>query len=118
MVEIPPMVEHIRVVGLNAKSHRIWAPPKRAGRMRVRPVMSSSVQQSETQLCCRPSVIREIEIWRVEVLMVNHYADEGEANSFRRRKGITLGRLSGVGSQSRSSNLQTRRGHGTDNGSV
>ena len=27
------------------------------------------------------SVIREIEIWRVAVLMVNRYADEAEANS-------------------------------------
>src|SRR3954447_3640559 len=31
-----------------------------------------------------PSVIREIEIWGVAVLMVNRYADEAEANSFRR----------------------------------
>ena len=31
-----------------------------------------------------PSVIREIEIWRVAVLMVNRYADEAEANGFRR----------------------------------
>ena len=31
-----------------------------------------------------PSVIREIEIWRVAVLMVNRYANEAEANSFRR----------------------------------
>jgi hypothetical protein len=30
------------------------------------------------------SVIREIEIWRVAVLMVNRYADDAEANSFRR----------------------------------
>ena len=29
-------------------------------------------------------VIREIEIWRVAVLMVNRYADEAEANSFTR----------------------------------
>jgi hypothetical protein len=29
-------------------------------------------------------VIREIEIWRVAVLMVNRYADEAEANSFQR----------------------------------
>ena len=28
-----------------------------------------------------PSVIREIEIWRVAVLMINRYADEAEANS-------------------------------------
>jgi hypothetical protein len=31
-----------------------------------------------------PSVIREIEIWRVALLMVNCYADEAEANSFGR----------------------------------
>jgi hypothetical protein len=29
-------------------------------------------------------VIRQIEIWCVAVLMVNCYADEAEANSFRR----------------------------------
>ena len=28
-----------------------------------------------------PSMIREIEIWRVAVLMINRYADEAEANS-------------------------------------
>ena len=31
-----------------------------------------------------PGVIREIEIWRVAVLMVDRYADEAEANSFMR----------------------------------
>ena len=31
-----------------------------------------------------PGVIREIEIWRVALLMVNRYADEAEANSFGR----------------------------------
>src|SRR5438270_12037496 len=31
-----------------------------------------------------PSVIREIEIWRVAVLTINRYADEAQANSFRR----------------------------------
>jgi hypothetical protein len=41
-------------------------------------------QQFETQALYRSSVIREIEIWRVAVLMVNRYADEAEANSFRR----------------------------------
>jgi hypothetical protein len=29
------------------------------------------------------SLIREIEIWRVAVLMVNRYAGDAEANSFR-----------------------------------
>ncbi len=31
-----------------------------------------------------PSMVREIEIWRVAVLMINRYADEAEANSFWR----------------------------------
>jgi hypothetical protein len=31
-----------------------------------------------------PAVIREIDIWRVAVLMVNRYADEAKANSDRR----------------------------------
>ena len=39
---------------------------------------------SKHKLRYRSSVIREIEIWRVAVLMVNRYADEAEANSFRR----------------------------------
>jgi hypothetical protein len=39
---------------------------------------------SKRKLCYRPSVIREIEICRVAVLMINRYADEAEANSFRR----------------------------------
>ena len=34
-------------------------------------------------------MIREIEIWRVAVLMVNRYADEAEANSFRRAEELT-----------------------------
>jgi hypothetical protein len=61
-------------------------------------------------------VIREIEIWRVAVLMVNRYADEAEANSFLRAEelaseGDHAGALSGVGSLSRSSSLPTRRDH-------
>ena len=31
-----------------------------------------------------PSVIREIEIWRVAVLMLSRYAGDAEANSFQR----------------------------------
>jgi hypothetical protein len=62
------------------------------------------------------SVIREIEIWLVALLMVNRYAGDAEANSFRRAvelrpkgesrrsapklaaEGDHAGRLSGVGS--------------------
>jgi hypothetical protein len=44
----------------------------------------SSFKQFERKLCYLPGVIREIEIWRVAVLMVNRYADEAEANSFGR----------------------------------
>jgi len=35
-------------------------------------------------------VIREIEIWRVAVLMVNRYADEAKLNSLRRFAELTL----------------------------
>jgi len=45
------------------------------------PFRSSNPKQSSATV---PGVIREIEIWRVAVLMVNRYADEAEANSFRR----------------------------------
>ena len=60
-------------------------------------------------------MIREIDIWRVAVLMVNQYADEAKANSDRRaeslqRKVITLVLLSGVGSQLLLSSLQTLTG--------
>jgi hypothetical protein len=69
------------------------------------------------------SVIREIEIWRVAVLMVNRYADEAEANSFLRAeelaaKAITLGRRSGVGPRSPLSSLSTRRDRETDNAPI
>jgi Family of unknown function (DUF6961) len=33
-------------------------------------------------------VIREIEIWRAAILMVNRYADEAEANSFQRAEAL------------------------------
>ena len=54
--------------------------------MRVRPVLSPRSSNSKHKLRYRSSVIREIEIWRVAVLMVNRYADEAAANSFRRAK--------------------------------
>jgi len=42
-------------------------------------------------------VIREIEIWRVAVLMVNRYADEAEANSFPACRGASPeGRVSAL----------------------
>ena len=49
-------------------------------------------------------MIREIDIWRVAVLMVNQYDDEAKANTDRRaadlqETAITLVRLTGVGSQ-------------------
>jgi len=44
---------------------------------------------SKHKLRYRSSVIREIEIWRVAVLMINRYADEAEANSFRRSEELT-----------------------------
>jgi hypothetical protein len=58
-------------------------------------------------------MIREIEIWRVAVLMVKRYADDAEANSFQRAEqlaaeGDPLGRLFGVGSLSWLSSLPIR----------
>ena len=41
-------------------------------------------QFRNTRSAIVPSVIREIEIWRVAVLMINRYADEARANSFQR----------------------------------
>ena len=76
----------------------------RTGPKRVRPVPSSSVKQFETQAPLSfPALIREIEIWRVAVPMVNRYADEAEANRLGRAEelaaeGDHAGRLSGVGS--------------------
>ena len=40
-------------------------------------------------------MIREIEIWRGAVLMVNRYADEAEANSFQRAEELRRSRLFG-----------------------
>jgi hypothetical protein len=53
-------------------------------------------------------VIREIDIWRVAVLMVNRYADAAEAKADRcattlKQRAITMVRRSGVESQLRSS---------------
>jgi hypothetical protein len=53
--------------------------------MRVPPLLSSSVELFENAssgIVLR--MIREIEISYVPVLMVNRYADEAKANSFRR----------------------------------
>src|SRR5215467_6670552 len=40
--------------------------------------------KSQDNLCYRPAVIREIDIWRVAVLMVNRYGDEAKPDSLRR----------------------------------
>ena len=57
--------------------------------MRLCPVLPSRSSNPKHKLCYRPSVIREIEIWRVAMLMINRYADEAEANSFRRAEELT-----------------------------
>jgi len=55
------------------------------GPTRVQSILSFSLKRSETQaLLSFLGVIRQIEIWRVAVLMVNRYADKAEANSFQR----------------------------------
>ena len=52
--------------------------------MRLCPVLPPRSSNPKHKLCYRPSVIREMEIWRVAMLMINRYADEAEANSFWR----------------------------------
>jgi hypothetical protein len=82
----PPIAEHIQAVGVSTRNltgsgHLLM----RTGPKRVRPVPSSSVKQFETQAPLSfPALIREIEIWRVAVPMVNRYADEAEANRLGR----------------------------------
>jgi hypothetical protein len=46
-----------------------------------RPAHDPRSSNSKHKLCYGFSVIREIEIWRAAVLMVNRYADEAEANA-------------------------------------
>ena len=71
--------------GLTAKFHRIWTPANkiRTNEGSACPVLIGQAIRN-TRSAIVPSVIREIEIWRVAVLMVNRYADEAEANSFQR----------------------------------
>ena len=52
--------------------------------MRHCPVLPPRSSNPKHKLCYRPSVIREIEIWRVAMLMIDRYADDAGANSFRR----------------------------------
>ena len=70
------MVEHTRAVGLNAKSHRIWTPANkiRTDEGSTNPVLGQVIRNTSSAIV--PSVIREIEIWRVAVLMINRYADD------------------------------------------
>ena len=58
--------------------------------MRVRPVLSPQSSNSQHKLSYRFSVIREIEIWRVALLMVNRYAAEATVNSLRRAAELTV----------------------------
>ena len=92
---------------------------------RGEPFLGQAIRNTSSAIV--PSVIREIEIWRVAVLMVNRYADEAEANSFGRAEelrskcesrrsapqlaaeGDYAGRLSGVELLSRLSSFRTRR---------
>src|SRR5262245_52325334 len=46
--------------------------------------------KSQDNLCYRPAVIREIDIWRVAVLMVNRYGDEAKLDSLRRAAELTV----------------------------
>jgi hypothetical protein len=76
------MAEHIRAVGSECE---ISADLHNGPQIRTNAGFGqSSVKHPKHKLCYLPGVIREIEIWRVAVLMVNRYADEAEANSFMR----------------------------------
>jgi hypothetical protein len=71
--------------GPDAKSRRIWTT---ANKIRTKegsacPVLlGQAIRNTSSAIVL--SVIREIEIWRIAVLMVNRYAEEAEANSFMR----------------------------------
>jgi hypothetical protein len=78
------MAEHIRAV-VQTRNLGIWTT---ANKVRTKegsacPVLLGQAIRN-TRSAIVPSVIREIEIWRVAVLMVSRYADEAEANSFVR----------------------------------
>ena len=49
---------------------------------RSRPLLGQSVRNANQATL--PAVIREIDIWRVAVLMVKRYAQDAEANADRR----------------------------------
>ena len=77
------MAGQIRAVGVRMRNlsgfaHRPTDPDQR----RVRPVLVQAIRKTSSAIV--PSVIREIEIWRIAVLMINRYADDAGANSFRR----------------------------------
>jgi hypothetical protein len=79
------MAEHIRAVGseceISADLHT--GPQIRTKHGWANPVfLVQAIRNTSSAIV--PSVIREIEIWRVAMLMINRYADEAEANSFRR----------------------------------
>ena len=83
--EIPRRLSTFGRAGPDAKSRRIWTT---ANKIRMKegsacPVLLGQAIRN-TRSAIVPSVIREIEIWRVAILMVNRYADEAEANSFMR----------------------------------
>jgi hypothetical protein len=83
--EIPRWLSTFGRAGPDAKSRRIWTT---ANKIRTKegsacPVLVGQAIRN-TRSAIVLSVIREIEIWRVAVLMVNRYADEAEANSFMR----------------------------------
>lgn len=76
-----PLQTAIQVV-----SRRRYAPADniRTNRRLSASRMISGQAIRNTSSAIVPSVIREIEIWRVALLMLNRYANEAEANSFGR----------------------------------
>jgi hypothetical protein len=81
------MAKHIGAVGSEREPHRIWAPanedPDQEG-------SANPSTNAKHKLCYCLGVIREIEIWRVAVLMVNRYAADAKLNSLRRAAELTV----------------------------
>ena len=73
----PCCLEHIRADGSKCE---IWTTKIRTKQGSTSPVfVDQAIRNGNASIV--PTVIREVEIWRVAVLMVNRYADEAEANS-------------------------------------
>jgi hypothetical protein len=118
------MAERVRVVGSECE---ISADLDTGQQIRTKEGSASPVFLGHairnTSSAIIPSVIREIEIWRVAVMMVNRYADEAKANSFQRAAELAAeGDHAGAAIWRRVTvaieQLTDTTDHRTDNGSI